>query len=174
MTDRHGIVSESGAVRFQRLLPAPPERVWDYLTDSALRRTWFAAGDMELKPGGALTFVFRNSELSHHGEEVPEKFRQYEGLETDGKIIEVDPPRRLLHIWGEEEVEWLLEPRGDGTLLTLTHSRLKDRAMKVDVSSGWHIHLDMLEDLLAGRTPRPFWSTQAVYEQDYEERVPKE
>lgn len=174
MTDHHGIVTESGAVRFQRLLPAAPERVWDYLTRSELRRTWFAAGDMDLRPGGKLTFVFRNSELSHHGEEVPEKFRQYEGLETDGTILEIDPPRRLLHLWGEEEVEWLLEPRGEETLLTLTHSRLEDRATKVDVSSGWHIHLDVLEDLLAGRTPRPFWSTQAIYEQAYEERVPAE
>jgi uncharacterized protein YndB with AHSA1/START domain len=172
MTGNHGIVTETGAVRFQRLLPAPPERVWDYLTRSDLRRTWFAAGDMELVPGGALTFVFRNSELSHHDEEVPEKFRQYEGLETTGSVIEADPPRRLLHLWGEEEVEWQLEPKDGQTLLTLTHRRLADRAMKVDVSAGWHIHLDVLEDLLAGRTPRPFWSTQAVYEEHYEQAVP--
>lgn len=174
MTDPHGIVTEAGAVRFQRLLPAPPERVWDYLTDSALRRTWFAAGDMDLRPGGGLTFVFRNSELSYHDEEMPERFRQYEGIETHGKILLSDPPRRLVHLWGEEEVEWTLEPRGEQTLLTLVHSRLPSRAMRVDVSSGWHIHLDVLEDLLAGRTPRPFWSTQAVYEKDYESRVPAE
>ena len=167
-----GIVTEAGAVRFQRLLDAPPERVWDYLTRSELRRTWFAGGDMDLRSGGALTFLFRNSELSHHGEEVPEKFRQYEGMETHGEVLEVDPPRRLVHLWGEEEVAWELEPQGDQTLLTMTHSRLKDRAMRVDVSSGWHIHLDILEDLLAGRTPRPFWSTQARYEPHYEATVP--
>ena len=132
MTDPHGTVTEAGAVRFQRLLPAPPERVWDYLTDSALRRTWFAGGDMDLRPGGDLTFVFRNSELSHHDEEMPERFRQYEGLETHGKILLSDPPRRLVHLWGEEEVEWTLEPRGEETLLTLVHSRLPSRAMRVE------------------------------------------
>ena len=46
--------------------------------------------------------------------------------------------------------------------------------MRVDVSSGWHIHLDMLEDLLAGRTPRPFWSNQRLYEAQYEAKVPAE
>jgi uncharacterized protein YndB with AHSA1/START domain len=168
-----GIVTESGAVRFQRLLDAPPERVWDYLTRSELRRTWFAGGDMELKRGGALTFLFRNSELSHHGEETPEKFRQYEGMETRGEVIEVDKPRRLVHLWGEEEVAWELEPRDGQTLLTLTHSRLMDRAMRVNVSSGWHIHLDILEDLLAGRIPRPFWANQQRYEEHYEQQVPE-
>lgn len=168
-----GIVTEAGAVRFQRLLDAPPERVWDCLTRSELRRTWFAGGDMDLRPGGALTFLFRNSELSHHGEETPEKFRQYEGMETHGEVLEVDPPRRLVHLWGEEEVAWELEPQGGRTLLTLTHSRLKDRAMRVNVSSGWHIHLDILEDLLAGRTPRPFWTNQQRYEEQYEAQVPQ-
>ena len=29
----YGIVTEAGAVRFERLLPGPIERVWAYLTD---------------------------------------------------------------------------------------------------------------------------------------------
>jgi uncharacterized protein YndB with AHSA1/START domain len=170
----YGIVTESGAVRFQRLLPAPAERVWDYLTRSELRRLWFAGGEMELRPGGEVTLVFRNSELDHHGEEMPEKYRQYEGMESHGKVIECDRPHLLVHSWDAEEVRWELEPRGDGTLLTMTHSRLKDRAMRVDASGGWHILLDILEDVLAGRTPRPFWSANARYTEEYEERVPKE
>ena len=170
----YGIVTESGAVRFQRLLPAPIERVWDYLTQSELRRKWFAGGDMELRPGGQVTLIFRNSELSHHDEEMPEKYRQYEGMESHGQVIESDPPRRLVHSWDKEEVEWELEPRGDQTLLTLTHSKLPNRAMRVDVSGGWHIHLDMLEDILAGRKPRPFWSNNARYGDEYEARVPAE
>jgi hypothetical protein len=44
--------------------------------------------------------------------------------------------------------------------------------MLVDVSGGWHVHLDVLEDVLAGRTPRPFWSTNARYAEEYEDRVP--
>jgi uncharacterized protein YndB with AHSA1/START domain len=168
----YGIVTEAGAVRFERLLPAPIERVWDYLTRSELRRKWFAAGDMELHPGGRVTLIFRNSELSHHDEEMPEKFRQYEGLETHGTVIEVERPRRLVHSWDKEEVEWQLEPRGSQTLLTLIHRKLPSRSMTVDVSGGWHLHLDVLEDVLAGRTPRPFWSTNARYAKEYEKRIP--
>jgi hypothetical protein len=38
----------------------------------------------------------------------------------------------------------------------------------VNVSSGWHTHLAILEDNLAGRTPRPFWSTWIHEEAAYE------
>ena len=56
----------------------------------------------------------------------------------------------------------------------LTHHRLGDRAAMVSVSSGWHIHLGLLEDLLEGRAPRPFWSTFARLEAEYERRLPAE
>ena len=39
-------------VRIERLLPGPIERVWAYLTESDKRRRWFAAGPMDLQPGG--------------------------------------------------------------------------------------------------------------------------
>ena len=173
----YGIVTEAGTVRFERLLPAPVERVWEYLTDSELRRTWFAAGDMELRPGGGLTLLFRNSELATDDEEVPEKYRQYEGMESKGEVIRAEPPRLLVFEWFEEngpptEVSFELEPRGDQTLLTLTHRRLPNRAMTVDVSGGWHLHLDVLGDVLAGRERQPFWPKNARYAEEYEERIP--
>lgn len=74
----YGSVPQAGAIRFERLLPARIQRVWAYRTDAELRRQWFAGGAMELRPGGAVTLIFGNSELSHHGEEPPEKYRQYE------------------------------------------------------------------------------------------------
>lgn len=173
----YGTVTEAGAVRFERLLPAPAERVWDYLTDSGLRGKWFAAGPMELRPGGGVTLVFRNADLSPDDDEVPEKFRKYEGFESKGEIVRAEPPRLLVFNWIEEpgrstEVSFELEPRGDRTLLTLTHRRLADRAAMVDVSGGWHLHLDVLEDVLAGRTPRPFWARQAALDEEYQGRIP--
>lgn len=173
----HGIVTESGAVRFERLLDAPIERVWDYLTRSELRRAWFAGGEMELRPGGAMTLVFRNSELAPAGETMPDRFRPYEGMESRGEILAADPPRRLVFSWFEDdgrstEVSWELEPRGVQTLFVLTHSRLPSRAMTVDVSGGWHLHLDSLEDVLAKRPPRPFWSRQEALEAEYDRRIP--
>ena len=174
----YGIVTEAGALRYERLLPAPAERVWQYLVESELRRTWFCAGEMELRPGGAMKLVFRNSELSP-GEPVPERFQAMEGYVSTGEILEADPPRRLVFLWHEEsgdptEVRWELEPRGERTLLTLVHRRLPSRAMTVDVSGGWHLHLDMLEAVLAGRAPGPFWSRQTELERLYDGLVPAE
>ena len=173
----HGIVTEAGTVRFERLLPAPIERVWDYLADSELRRRWFAGGEFDLRPGGALTLVFRNSELGPEGEEMPHKYRQYEGMVSKGEVVRAEPPRLLVFEWFEEEgpateVSWELEPRGEQTLFTLTHRRLPNRAMTVDVSGGWHLHLDVLEDVLAGRPRRPFWPANARYTEEYEARIP--
>ena len=175
----YGTVTEAGSVRFERLLPAPAERVWEYLTDSKLRATWFAGGEMELEPGGALTLVFRNSELGQPDEEVPEKYQAYEGMESKGEVVRAEPPRLLVWLWYEDEgphneVRWELEPRGDQTLMILTHSRLPSRAMMVDVSGGWHLHLDVLEDVLAGRPRRRFWSANARYADEYAARIPED
>lgn len=172
----YGTVTEAGAVRFERLLAAPAERVWEYLTRSELRRKWFAGGDMELRPGGDLALVFRNSELSPGDEEVPEKYRQYEGFESKGRIVRAEAPRLLVFEWFEEsgpptEVEFRLEPRGEQTVLRLTHRRLASLDTVIDVSGGWHLHLDVLEDVLAGRAPRPFWARQQELEAEYRERI---
>jgi hypothetical protein len=40
------------------------------------------------------------------------------------------------------------------------------------VSGGWHTHLYILEDVLAGRPVRPFWSTHARVEEEYENLIP--
>ena len=60
----YGTITEAGSIRFERLLSAPINRVWDYLTDPELRRSWFAGGAIEAKPDGKFTLVFRNSELA--------------------------------------------------------------------------------------------------------------
>jgi uncharacterized protein YndB with AHSA1/START domain len=173
-----GIVTEAGAIRFERLLPAPIERVWDYLTDPELRRTWFAGGALEPRPGGAITLVFRNSELAG-GEETPEKYRKYEGAEMPARIIRFEPPRLLVHSWREandteSEVSFELSEQGDATRLVLTHRRLPNRAEMVGVAGGWHTHLALLEDILSGRPKQPFWSHHARAAADYEKRIPKE
>jgi uncharacterized protein YndB with AHSA1/START domain len=46
----YGIVTEAGAVRFERLLPGPIEHVWAYLTQSDKRGTWLAAGPKAPSP----------------------------------------------------------------------------------------------------------------------------
>lgn len=175
--ESYGVVTGPGEVRIERVLPGPIERVWKYLTDSEMRGKWFAAGPMELKPGGKVELVWRNSELSPHKEPTPEKYQKYEGYKSSGQVTRCEPPRVLAFLWGEEkgppsEVTFELSPRGAEVRLILTHRRLATRGNMVGVSGGWHIHLAILSDILNGREPRPFWSNHAKLEAEYEKRIP--
>lgn len=38
--DAYGALTAPATLTIRRLLPGPVERVWAYLTDDALRRTW--------------------------------------------------------------------------------------------------------------------------------------
>jgi uncharacterized protein YndB with AHSA1/START domain len=171
----YGVVTEPGTVRIQRVLPGPIERVWAYLTESEKRGTWLASGDMEPRVGGQVELRFRNSELSAHGESPPEKHREHAcgGSQTDGRVTAWEPPQRLGYTWGGgSEVTFELTPREADVLLVLTHRRLGDRNEMLSVSAGWHAHLDILGDKLAGRETRPFWSTHARLEEEYAARIP--
>ena len=100
------------------------------------------------------------------------------GHTTHGRVIRCDPPRLLSYTWGEgtqgaSEVTFELTPRGSEVLLVITHHRLPDRKGMVGVASGWDAHVGILEDVLNTRAPRPFWSTHARLEAEYEKRLPE-
>jgi uncharacterized protein YndB with AHSA1/START domain len=169
--DSYGVATRDGSVRFERMLPGPIERVWAYLTEDAKRRTWFAQGPMEPRKGGALHLVFDHSRVTD--ETPPEKWRFPDGPPSmDATVTAWEPPHRLGYTWGESEVAFELEPVGDRVKLVLTHVRL-DRAGQVDVSGGWHAHLNMLEDVLEGRPKGPFYPLIAQVEAEYEKRTPR-
>jgi uncharacterized protein YndB with AHSA1/START domain len=179
MSTEHGVVTEAGAIRFERLLPGPIERVWDYLVDPEKRRTWFAGGPMDVRPGGEFEYIWRNSEFTDHDDPAPEKYAGHAEHRMKGHVTEADPPRRLVHTFDEygetpNEVTFELAERGDNVLLTLTHRRLSGRAGMLSVGAGWHAHLDLLQARLEGRDPPPFWKTHERAAQDYERRIPAE
>ena len=173
----YGVVTEAGTIRFERLLPGPIDRVWDYLTDSEKRGRWLATGPLEQRAGGTVELRFRHADLSPIVEETPERYKEMEGgMTMTGQVIRCDPPRLLSFSWGGlpakgSEVTFELEPRGDNVLLTLTHRRLTAGAEMLSVSGGWHAHLAILADNLNGVTPRPFWSTHATLEAAYRQRL---
>jgi uncharacterized protein YndB with AHSA1/START domain len=173
----YGVVIEPGTVRFERLLPGPIERVWAYLTESDKRAKWLASGPMELRVGGGVELLFRNSDLSPTSEPIPEKCKQYEnGVGFAARITRCEPPRFLSHTWGGEngedsEVAYELSLRGNDVLLVLTHRRLGDRASMLSVSGGWHTHLGILIDHLNGKEPEPFWAAYERLEGEYDKRL---
>ena len=168
----YGSLIEPTTLKIQRLLPGPVERIWAYLTDSDLRRKWLAAGEMEMKVGAAFELVWRNDELTNPPGQRPTGFPAEHRME--GRITELDPPRKLAITWGKSGgVSFELEPKGDQVLLTLIHRRLPDRGTMLNVSAGWHMHLDVLVARVSGSPdPAPFWDGWARLKQDYDPRLP--
>jgi uncharacterized protein YndB with AHSA1/START domain len=85
----------------------------------------------------------------------------------------VDVPHKLVISWGTaSEVTFLLEPVGKSVLLKLTHRKLPDRGSSLNVSAGWHTHLDALVAKLTGEPVGPFWDNWRRLKVDYDKRVP--
>ena len=168
----YGTILESGAIRFERRLPGPIERVWDYLTDADKRGKWLAHGAVEPRVGGGVELHFRHADLSPHKEEIPEKYRKYEnGASFSAEVTRCEPPHVLSHTWADgSEVTFELTPQDEGVLLVLTHRRLTPTEMQ-SVAGGWHTHLGILVDHLNGRVPQPFWTTHSRLEAEYEQRI---
>ena len=137
------------AVRFERRLPGPIERVWEYLTSSEHLSTWFG--------GSGMRYVIEPRE----GGTVSLADGHVRGLVTQWK-----PPRLLAYTWnvygpGETEspfpesyVRIELKPVGRDVLLTLDHLPVFE-GFEGRTMMGWHTFLDRLAALLDGREPEP-------------------
>ncbi|MGZ6018267.1 MAG: SRPBCC family protein [Phenylobacterium sp.] len=175
MTDSvtHGAFGERidpAAVRLERMLPGPIERVWAYLTQSDLRGQWLATGDMDLRVGGKVDLTWRNDELTGHKEERPAGVEALHRQQSE--VIRVEPPRLLSFGWaGGSDVTFELEPLGDEVRLTVTHRRARDRSQLLGVSAGWHAHLDVLAARLEGCDPQPFWKSWIELRAAYDQRL---
>jgi uncharacterized protein YndB with AHSA1/START domain len=164
---------EPGTVKMERLLPGPVERVWAYLTESKKRATWLAAGEFDLRVGGAIRLEFDNSRLPND-KDTPAKYNDKGKGNFEGKITRLEPMRVLAHTWnmgGDTEVTYELTPRGKDVLLTVVHRRLAPRDRVLGVMGGWDVHTGILADILNGIEPRPFWTTHSKLEAEYAARV---
>jgi uncharacterized protein YndB with AHSA1/START domain len=158
-------------LRFERLLPGPIERVWEFLVDGDLRRQWLASGDMRGGAGTAFELVWRNDELTDPPGDKPEGFGAEHRMQ--GEVLACDPPRRLAFTWGgDSDVAIDLAPRGDQVLLTLTHRRLGSRERVLMHGAGWHAHLDVLGARLSGAVAAPFWDRWLALKAGYDARLP--
>lgn len=170
-----GTLLEPGTLRMERTLPASVERVWAYFVDPDKRAAWLAGGTMAEEPGSVIELRFDHTRLS--GEVAPERFSACRSpILQKSRVVEFEPLKRLTISWGSEsatasQVSFEFTQEGDATHLVLTHRRLPDRKETLSVSSGWHAHLDVLDDLLHGRKPRGFWTNHAALEKAYDERL---
>lgn len=168
--DDFGLVSEDATLMIQRLLPGPINRVWSYLTDSELRRQWLAAGAMEEKVGAAVEFIWRNDELTDPPGTRPDGFDEEHRMTCE--VTEIDAPHRLAISWGSTGgVTFSLEEKGDEILLTIIHKRVEDPAILINVSAGWHAHVDVLEARMRGTAAKPHWDNWTQLREIYAARL---
>jgi uncharacterized protein YndB with AHSA1/START domain len=170
MTDKHGRTAASGELIFKRFFNTTIENLWAYLTESEKRGKWLASGEMELHVGGAVHLHFMHSDLSPLPGSPPEMHKAMEaGHHFTGEITRIDPPHLLAFTWqGDSEVTFELSPQENGVLLLLTHRKLDNRrATRLNVSGGWHTHLEILEANINELVPPNFWVAFEKFQKEY-------
>lgn len=151
------------AIRLERLLDAPPETVWRYLTEAALRRTWFMDGD-DIPLAGTFELVIDHDNLSDAPVPYPDSYAAAKGKRMQETVLRFEPPHLLETSFGNGEqgrVSYQLERRGEQTILILTHSGITSPTGPQNFGSGWTSHLKMLDLRLAGRGITDFWAMHA-------------
>jgi uncharacterized protein YndB with AHSA1/START domain len=130
---------------FEIYIRTTPERLWDAIVDPETRAKYNFGAAMvvdELKPG------------AHFEMTAPKADR----ILGEGEILEVDPPRRLVHTMaayfsdearaeGNSRVTWEIEPVGDSCRLILTHDQLLEGA-NAQLYGGWPMVLSGLKTWL--------------------------
>lgn len=166
----YGVVREDATLTLERLLPGPIDRIWSYLVDSDLRRQWLAAGAMEEKVGAAVELVWRNDELTDPPGPRPEGMSEEHRMTCE--VLECDAPHRLAISWGSTGgVTFTLQEQGDEVLLTITHHRVTDPAVLLNISAGWHAHVDVLEARLRDTQATPHWDNFVRLRDEYAARL---
>lgn len=133
------VIAES-AVRFVRQMKAPPEKVWAFLTDSALLPEWYGDGAIAPREGGAVSL------MAGHIRGVVTGWRPQKFLAYTWSVFQ---PGEEISAWPISYVELALE---GATTLTLTHRPIPEPMHKLTLL-GWHTMLDMIEAGLEGRFP---------------------
>ena len=169
--DDKAIMTGPMRLEIRRVLNGPIERVWEYLTDGALRQQWFCGGTTASEPGGPIVFEFDHRRLSD--KTPPERYADSSVSVMGGRVLVCEKPTRLkftwdeMHVDGESTVTILLKDLGEKTELHLIHEDLVPE-IQPGVMGGWHAHLDLLVDLLKGDPARDFWTHFSALEAGYE------
>lgn len=172
--NRFGVIKKPGELYFERLLPGTAERLWEYLTEPEKSAGWFAKCEMEPKEGGNIILTFNHGILSPEEDPIPEKYKNMaDGVQMSGVITHWEPAKKLAYKWGfsEEdmtEVIFELEEMDGKVLLKLTQTYDESNKNQIkSFSAGWHVHLDIMDDCLNGRSSPGFWKQHTAIEEEY-------
>ncbi|MEM1208071.1 MAG: SRPBCC domain-containing protein [Planctomycetota bacterium] len=152
----------ANAIRLNKLVRAPRERVYQLWTDPVAFPKWFAPGPntacrdvtMDVRVGGAFRFAMNDGSKDHVG---------------IGAYTVVDPPNTLAFTWSWEGMpdfdgDSLVTIRffdaanphddGPGTEVVLTHERLDSAVERSEHTGGWWDTLRALGYFARGVDPR--------------------
>ncbi|RDG39132.1 SRPBCC family protein [Streptomyces corynorhini] len=156
------------ALRMERRLAQPPERVWAALTDPAALAQWFPSEvALDLTPGGRMEFRFPDvgTAAAAVGAGDGAGDSAGDGSETvmTGAVTAAEAPRLFAFTWGTDHLSWSLAPDGEGSLLTLVHT-FGDLPGAASFASGWHLCLTALGQSLDGERVVPGRDTGELHE----------
>ncbi len=127
---------------YEIFIRTTPEKLWEAITDADIREKYnFGARvTSEWKVGASIDMSSPT------------------GLLGDGEVLEIDPPRKLVHtmraLWGDDvksegfsRVTWEIEQVADSCRLLLTHDQLREGAND-QLYGGWPMVLSGLKTWL--------------------------
>jgi uncharacterized protein YndB with AHSA1/START domain len=137
---------------FEIYIRTSPEKLWAALTDGELTTKYFfgTRARSSWKPGAELSYTDAKGTLM-----------------VDGKVVEVDPPRRLVQTWRAayspetakerpSRVTWTIEPLGPLCKLTVLHDDFDgETATWKSTGAGWPLVVSGLKTLLETGEPMP-------------------
>lgn len=128
------------AVRLERRLDHPIEKVWRAVTEPEHLAAWFPARvSGELRVDGTLHFAFDPDAEPEPG----------------GTVLDLDPPHTFAFTWQDDEFRIDLSPDGDQTVLVLLHT-FDDKPGAASFAAGWDQCLAAIGPHLAGQpAPEP-------------------
>lgn len=147
-------------IRLERLLDAPVDKVWRYVTEAELRQQWFMGGS-DARPEGEFELLNDHDNLSEDDVPYPDDYAPYKGKSWHEKVLRFEPPRLLETTFQGGQngtVRYELSDEGGKTRLTLTHSGITSPTGFQDFGSGWNSHMTVLQERLAGRGVKDFWA----------------
>jgi uncharacterized protein YndB with AHSA1/START domain len=115
------------ALRFERHLPHPVERVWRAVSEPAEVRRWMPAA----------------------AGWTPARGEVFELGGQSGQITELDPPRVIAWTFGRDAFRFTLRAEGAGCALVFTHV-FDGAKLAAQTAAGWECYLDRLDADLAG------------------------
>lgn len=148
--------SDSSSITLERVLRAPPARVFSAWKDEAEFIQWFGATDsrptsvaLDFRVGGAWRAVFGP-------DDSPETY-------LSGNYLEIEDNRRIVFTWRyvrclpvaeayqspESVVSVTLEPEGTGTRLSFEQRGVVRKDARDNVRSGWNASLTLLHHVLS-------------------------